>query len=411
MLTPSDSLRSRSFLAFVATQFLGAFNDNVFKQMMLLLSVGAAVGANGEAGADQQGQVMIVFTLPFLLFSGYAGQLSERYAKSSVMRLAKLGELFIMLGGFLGFYFNNMNLLLVVLFMMGTQSAFFGPAKYGIIPEMVTDRSLVSANGMVQMTTIVSITLGIALGGFLAETYEGRLHLAAVYSILIAGAGIAVVYAIVGSKANRPEMKLDRRPFGRLILSFKEIFADRALLLALVAYTFFYFSGALVTTTVNNYGRNLLNLGETATSLLLVSLSLGIMLGSAFTNSVRKRISGKWTIFVGAAGVSLTEGLLFFHQLPLGMIHGLLFLAGAFSALYFVPIAAFMQQRPPLGRKGEILAAVNFSNFAGILLAALLWAVFMKFSLSAHFVWLFLAAALAVLLAVMFPQLRKLEMS
>ncbi len=409
-LEPSPTLKNRSFIFFTLTQYLGAFNDNIFKQMMLLLTVGAAAAQATGGEKDQQGIVLIVFTVPFLLFSGYAGQLSEMYPKTTVMRFSKMAELLIMLGGALGFYLDNLPMLLVVLFFMGSQSAFFGPAKYGVIPEIVEKEILVRANGIIQMTTIVAITLGIALGGALQEHFEGRLHFASLWCVLIAVCGIFSVYAIKASTANKPEMRLDWSPYSRLWLSFKDILADKPLLLALIAYTYFFFSGALVTTTVNNYGINLLNLGKKDTSMLLVYLSIGIMIGSLAASPLQRRLSGKWTIFIGALGVAVSELLLFFYQLPLPAIRGFLFMAGAFSGLYFVPIAAFMQARPPLGKKGEILAAVNFSNFAGILVSALVWIFLIEVvRVQANVAWLFLSVGLLLLLAVMFPQLKKIE--
>ncbi len=410
MLQPSDKLTTRSYLFFVKTQFLGAFNDNVFKQMMLLLAVGAAASDANASGSDKQGLVMIVFTLPFLLFSGYAGQLSEMHPKSTIMRLSKIGELFIMLGGFLGFYLQSLPFLLVVLFFMGSQSAFFGPAKYGVIPEIVSDKSLVAANGIVQMTTIVAITMGIALGGVLKKNFSDQLHLASLFCVGISILGIAAVYMIVASKANKPGMRLDWNPIGRLKLSFADILKDKPLFMALIAYTYFYFSGALVTTTVNRYGLTLLKLDDQATSMLLVFLSAGIMAGSLAAAPVQRRLSGKWTIFTGALGVAVSEFLLFFHHLPLAAIKTFLFTAGMFSGLYFVPIAAFMQSRPPLGRKGEILAAVNFSNFAGILFSAVIWIFMINYmEMPVQNVWMVLSIGLAILLVVMFPQLKKIE--
>ena len=407
---PASTLKNKSFSAFIATQLLGAFNDNVFKQMMLLLAVGGAVAAAGdEPGKDIQGIVMMVFTLPFLLFSGYAGQLSEIYAKTTIMRLSKIAELLIMVLGTLGFYWNNWTFLLVVLFLMGTQSAFFGPAKYGVIPELVEDKILVSANGVVQMTTIMAIILGIALGGWLKDLFEGRLYMASFTCIFISLFGIASVYQISRREANRPEMRLDPNPMGRLWLSFKEIHADKPLLLALIAYTYFYFSGALVANTVNNYGLIILKLNNTQTSLLLVILSGGIMVGSLAAAPIQRRLGGKWTIFTGAIGVAIAEFFLTFYTFPLGLLRAFLFMAGAFSGLYFVPIAAFMQSRPPLGKKGEILAAVNFSNFAGIMVSAFLWQGLMALGFPSYYMWTLLSIGLAILLVIMFPQLKRID--
>ena len=399
---PADRLANRSFTFFISTQFLGAFNDNIFKQLLLLTAV-------LTTGTDRQGIVTVVFALPFILFSGYAGQFSERHSKTDVMRLSKVGELIIMLLGALGFYWQSFEFLLVALFLMGTQSAFFGPAKYGAIPELLVNDRLVAANGVVQMTTMGAIIFGLALAGFLGQTFEGRLHIASMACAAISVFGILSVYLILPLEANRPKMKIHYNPFSRVWQSLKEMAADRPLLLALIASTYFYFSGALVTVTVNNYGLSLLNLGQAQTSYLLAWLGLGTMIGCILTSPLQRAISGKWTIFVGAAGVAVVEFLLFFYGLPLLFIKVLMFLAGFFAGLYFVPIASFMQSRPPMGKKGEILAAVNFSNFVGILLSGVFWSVLMAVGLSAHYVWWILSGLLALLLFIMFPQLKTLE--
>ena len=407
-LQPLPTLKSRSFSSYIATQFLGAFNDNIFKQMLLLLAVAAWSSSDGPA-KDYQGVVTAIFTIPFLLFSGYAGQLSEIYPKTTIMRLSKIGELFIMIGGAVGFYYNNTTLLLVFLFFMGSQSAFFGPAKYGVIPEMVKSDRLVAANGVVQMTTILSIILGVALGGILTKNLKGQLHMAGFFCIVIAIIGVVVVHIIPKSKANKPEMTFNWNPIGRLWLSFKDIFADRPLLLALVAYSYFFFSGAIVMKAVNNYGMMVLGLDEQETSFMLVFMSFGIIFGSLCAAPAQRTFGGKWTIFTGALGVCIFEFLMIFHHLPMGVLKFFLFMAGSFSALYFVPIAAFMQDRPALGKKGEILAAVNFSNFSGIMLSAVVWQGLMSMGYSAVAAWLLLSIGLAILLAIMFPQLKKIE--
>jgi len=139
---PPLPVQNRSFLAYLATQALGAFNDNVFKQMVLLLAVGYV------AVADFQSVVQLLFALPFLLFSGFAGDVSDRFSKSQLMVRCKLAEIGVMGFGFLAFLWftrdstgtappTGLWLLAGVTFFMGSQSAFFGPPKYGGLPELV----------------------------------------------------------------------------------------------------------------------------------------------------------------------------------------------------------------------------------------------------------------------------------
>lgn len=401
-MTPSTTLRTRPFTCFTLTQFFGAFNDNVFKQIILLFSL-------TYLAVDRQGLATVLFALPFILFSGLAGQLSERYAKSTIMRLAKIGEAVIMALAVVGFYLQSEVFLLATLTLMGAQSAIFGPAKYGVIPELIHDDKMVDANGVVQMTTFLAIILGQALAGGLMDRYQEDLYLGAMYCVVIAIIGIMAVYPMGVTQPNRPEITLEYNPFSRVWQSLKFMAKDKPLFMSLIAGSFFFYSGAMVQLTVNNYGINLLNLGPMGTSMMLVRLAVGIMIGCLAAGPLLHRISGKWTIFTGAVGVAITEFCLYFYQMPLGVIHWLLIGAGFFTGLYYVPIATFMQQRPPMGRKGEILAAYNFTNFIGILLGGVTWQILMTFEVPAYYVWWGLSGTLTLLLIIMFPQLKKIE--
>src|SRR6185369_16783156 len=162
--------RDRSFWGMTATQFFGAFNDNLFKQLMLLLAI--PVGAAAARKADEQGLATMLFSLPFVLFSGFAGYLSDRYSKRTMIVACKVAEIGIMLLGMIGFLAygtTGYRGLLVVLFLMGTHSAFFGPGKYGILPELFREEDLPRANGVILMTTFLAIIFGTASAGFLGD--------------------------------------------------------------------------------------------------------------------------------------------------------------------------------------------------------------------------------------------------
>src|SRR6476620_4495963 len=160
--------QDRSFWGMTATQFFGAFNDNLFKQLMLLLAI--PVGAAAARKADEQGLATMIFSLPFVLFSGFAGYLSDRYSKRTMIVVCKVAEIGIMLLGmiaFLAYGTTGYRGLLVVLFLMGTHSAFFGPGKYGILPELFREEDLPRANGVILMKTFLAIIFGTASAGFL----------------------------------------------------------------------------------------------------------------------------------------------------------------------------------------------------------------------------------------------------
>ena len=399
-VSPSPKLAERSFGAFVGTQFLGAFNDNIFKQLILLLAL---------SHGDIQGYAMIVFALPFICFSGYAGQLSEKYSKTAIMRASKIAEMVIMGIAAYGFYTQSISFLLISLFFMGAQSTYFSPAKFGVIPELVQDKVLVAANGVVQMTSFGAIILGTASAGFLKANLDGQLGYAGLCCVGISVLGIIAVWIIVPRPANLPDQKFAMNPFSRVTFTLKEIAKDRPLLLAVIANAFFYFSGSLAIQIINSYGINLLKLNELQVSMLLVTLTGGIMAGCLLSAVMQKRLGAKWTIFWGAVGAAVMQGALVFHTMPLGGIRVLLGLAGLFSGIYFVPIAAFLQSRPALGSKGEVLAAAGVCSWVGILCSGIIWQVYVGLSIEANWGWLLLAGGLVVLLVTLFPRLRDLE--
>lgn len=397
-----DTLANRSFGFFTATQFFGAFNDNLFKQLMLLLAATSFT-------TDLQGLATVCFALPFMAFSGYAGQLSEIHSKTWVMVLSKVGELIIMFMGCLGFYLQNWPILFFALFLMGAQSAFFGPAKYGVLPEMMTNRQLVPANGIVQMTTFLAIITGMVLAGFLMERFAGNMVVISSFCIVIAVFGIITVMAIEKQPPNKPRMRFDYNPVGRLIPTLKGMYRDKPLWMALVAGSFFWFSGGIVIQVVNNYGLELLELGPKGTSILQGFIAIGIMLGCLMAGIVQRVGGSRVTVLLGGIGVAIVEAALFFYQLPLPVIKGLLIAAGVFTGLYYVPLAAYMQARPPLGEKGEVLGAQNFSHQSLIMLSGVVYWIAADREIPSNYMWLFLAGAGVFMLIFIYPWLQALD--
>lgn len=179
-------LRSKRFLPLFITQFLGAFNDNIFKNALVILITYSVVD---NAALSPQIMVTIaagIFILPFFLFSATAGQLSDKYDKAKLIRIVKFFEVLFMIGAAVGFYIDSINFLLFILFLMGTQSAFFGPVKYGILPDQLVEKELVGGNALIQTGTFVSILVGTILGGLLILTDNGAIAI----STLVIGVAI-----------------------------------------------------------------------------------------------------------------------------------------------------------------------------------------------------------------------------
>ena len=165
-------LRERRFLPFFCTQFLGAFNDNVYKNALIIMLAFQAASLTTLSAATLVNLCAGLFILPFFLFSATAGQLADKYEKSTIIRYVKLFEIGIMVIGAIGFLIHNLALLIGALFLMGLHSTIFGPVKYAILPQHLTRDELVGGNGLVEMGTFLAILLGTVLGGVLVGAGE-----------------------------------------------------------------------------------------------------------------------------------------------------------------------------------------------------------------------------------------------
>src|SRR5215475_15387236 len=188
-----DTLRNRGLQPFLWTQFLGAFNDNLFKMVVSMLAVHLVAA---ERAGRELSIVSAVFILPFLLFSGYAGQLADVYSKRTVLVVSKSLEIVAAMLGLVAFAFGHLQLTYAVLFLIALQATFFSPAKYGILPEMLPERDLSRANGVLEMSTFVAIVLGTAVGGYLFEAWHARLWAIGVLVVAVAVAGTVSSFRI-----------------------------------------------------------------------------------------------------------------------------------------------------------------------------------------------------------------------
>jgi len=407
---PPLPVKNRSFLCFLGTQGLGAFNDNVFKQLVLLLGIGYLM-----AGVEYQAVVQFLFALPFLLFSGLAGDISDRLSKGRLMVMCKLAEIIIALLG-VGVFFMMSTadaantpvylwLLAAVVFLLGTQSAFFGPPKYGGIPELVRASDLTSATGMTQMTTFLAIIFGVALAGLLADLFAGRLYLAGLVTVSIAVLGTLASLGIARNPPSDPQRRISARSFTSNLRTLVGIWrTDGLMMRIMVIYSWFWFLGGVTLTAINAYGRFQLGMNNFSTSLLVATTSLGIACGSML---VARLSHGKVRVgLVVPAFIALTVCLCVFALLPVyyptaedierfnqlklspeqlesthiiplaayatrASAYTLCFLLGIASGFYSVPLLTFIQARPAASEKGRVFAAVNWLNWVFILTAAL----------------------------------------
>jgi acyl-[acyl-carrier-protein]-phospholipid O-acyltransferase/long-chain-fatty-acid--[acyl-carrier-protein] ligase len=375
--------RDTSFWGMATTQFLGAFNDNLFKQLILLLATPTAAALAAGTSFDRQSTAMNVFAIPFLLFSGFAGYVSDRVSKRLVVVSAKVAEIIIMSLGFLGFWWYDVvgfNGMMVVLFLMGTHSAFFGPAKYGILPEMIRPADLPRANGIFLMLTFMAIILGTAAAGYLLTYSGGRVWIGSLACIAIAVVGTTTSLAVRRVAAAQP--RLEHRWSSWLIPPeiWRLFRQDRQLLWAVVVVSIFWMVGGIVAQTVNALGKTQLGVDEKSTSMLATSISLGIAIGCALGGYFsRDRINGR-VVTIGAWGLVATVAVLALrggeHQHLLGYYGSFpaLILLGLFTGMFIVPVQVSLQSRPPREEKGRVIATMNQFTWLGIILGALLYA-------------------------------------
>lgn len=382
-------LGKRRFLPFFLTQFLGAFNDNVFKNGLLaLITFQAASELGGGVNESLFNNLAAgLFILPFFLFSATAGQLADKYEKSQLMRLIKIWEIGVMILGAIGFVLGNLYLLIGVLFLMGTQSAFFGPVKYGILPQHLDDSELVAGNGLVEMGTFLAIILGIMAGGLLTNIDGYGVWIVAAAVIALAGLGYASSRGIPKAPALSPELKINWNLFTETWRNIGYARGNRTVFLSVMGISWFWFLGAVYLTQLPEYTKEVLHGDQTVMTLLLALFSIGIGFGSVLCD----RLSGHkvelglvpfGSIGLTAFGVDLafatggmaaTASMDVWGFLDAGGSYRVItdiLLIGLFGGFYIVPLYALIQQRSEPSHRSRIIAANNIINAGFMVLAA-----------------------------------------
>ena len=372
----TDLMTSKRFAPFFFTQFLGAFNDNVFRQaLILLIATGVVTGVSVNT-LNNVG--LALFILPFFLFSAIAGQLADKYEKSMLLRRIKFAEILIMCAGAIGFYFDAVYFLLAVLFCMGLQSTFFGPIKYSIIPQHLNDKELVSGNALVEMGTFLAILLGSIAGVVLKMEGTGE-WVAPTAVIVIAMLGFFAARQIPAAAPAEPSLKMDwnlLRETGRILGHAREV---KSVWISVLGISWFWFLGAAYTTQLKVYVDNYLHGTEGLYAFLLATFSIGIGLGSFLCEKMSGRRVELGLVPLGSIGLSVFGIDLFFSyqglsdatnvgiQQFLSQPGGLRILidllgVGVFGGFYIVPLFAFVQHRSDPRHLSRIIAANNILN-------------------------------------------------
>ena len=379
-LTPRAS--TRGFWALIVTQFQGAFSDNIVKNLVVFLALFAQGGDTMSSAAKHQfgESIGALFALPFILFSLAGGFLADRFSKRSVMLGVKIFELGIMLVVLAGFWTMNKWLLLAAVFLMGTHSAFFGPSKYGSLPELLPERKISWGNGVLELGTFMAIILGTVAAALLAEHFRGQQWISGIILIGLAVAGFIACLQVTKIPAADPARKFNLNFPGEVRQQLRAMRGDRPLWLALVGNTWFSFVGALLLLNLFFYGADVLQVRETHIGLLNVALALGIGLGSVAAGYLSGGKIEYGLVPLGAVGLSVFSASLAWPGAGLSASFVLLALLGFSGGFFIVPIMALLQHRPAAERKGQVQAVANLLSFVGVFLASGAHFVFTRFA-------------------------------
>lgn len=358
----------QGFWSLFFTQFQGAFSDNVLQKLVIFMFLGLNLPAAEKHHIGEY--VGILFSLPFILFSMYGGFLADRFSKRAITIAVKIFEIAVMSFVCAGLALSNRQILLAGIFLMGTHSAFFGPSKYGLLPELLPESKLSWGNGLIEFGTYTAIILGSTAAAFLPGLFGDRQIWTGLILIALAFIGFGASLTITRVPAADPARKFHLNPFGPIIGQLSSVVKVRALALAFLGNTYFSFLGALLLLNLVFYGADVLHVGDTAIGLLSAVLALGIGAGSVAAGYASGGRIEHGLVPLGAFGISFVSMMLAFPHWSLPETMAWLALLGFAGGFFIVPVSAILQHEPPPSRKGEVLAAANWLSFVGIFFAS-----------------------------------------
>ncbi len=369
-------LAQRSFGSLIASLSLGAFNDNAFKQLVLLLAVSASTTeaipwlAESEL-AVTAGQVLpaTLFALPFVLFCSLTGAMADKFSKSTIIKTANVMEIIVMGAALLAFALESYPLLLAVVFFMGAQSALFGPSKYGIVRELVDDKDMSRANALIQTMTTLSILGGLVLAGVLAEQFGLALWIPGVVYVGLAIVGMLASLPIQHQPPQHPSRKLPWFFPAAMLQQWRVVKKDRYLAVSVIGSAFYYFVASLLLLIVNEYAIKTLMLDKAQASFLLLPVVLGIAAGALLGGKLSgDRVEGGLVPLglLGMAGATFATQIAPQSTPWIAVCLGVMGLA---SGIFTLPIRTLVQVLPKSETRGSVLGFSQVLDFIGILLA------------------------------------------
>lgn len=375
-------LSTRRFLPMFMTQFLGALNDNVYKQALLLVITYGWINQQSASVSTLNNLAALLFILPYFIFSATAGQIADKYERARLVRGIKILEIIIMLIGSAGFLLGHLWLLLLALFLMGTHSTFFGPIKYAILPEILKPNELMSGNALFQSGTSMAILIGMILGGAVISASDGNLLWISLTIITIAILGYLSSRFILKQNVTTPDLEIDWNFFRTSFQTLKYAKSIPLIYLVLLGNSWYWFYGATYLTQIPQLTQQNLHASENVVSLLLTFFSVGIGIGSLLCRRIGGTEVNLKMVPIGAIGLTvfalyLAASLAFVPVRTGDLLHladvfqqgwsyyhvmlavTLLGISGGF---YIVPLYAMMQAYSPRSHRARVVAANNILN-------------------------------------------------
>lgn len=376
-------LKEKKFAPLFVTQALGAFNDNAFKQAMVILITFALATSQGLNAGIWINLAAGLFILPFFLFSSLAGQIADRYDKAMLARRIKLAEIGIMVMGAIGFFLESPTWLLFVLFLMGTQSTFFGPIKYGILPQHLKENELVAGNALIESGTLVAILLGTLFGGLLIIGGSGPL-VVSVSVIALAIAGWIASRQIPAASPPAPDLVINKNIFSATFSMMKSVTGQRNLFLSILGLSWFWLIGAVFLTQLPIYTKDYIGADETVSNLFIAIFTIGVAAGALLNNKLlRGEITARYVPLAGlgmsifgidfalvngfepaATGAALIGFTAFLNEAANWRIIFDLFAMSVCAGLFSVPLYALIQHLSEPEEVSRNIAANNVLNAA-----------------------------------------------
>ncbi|MFT3849272.1 MAG: MFS transporter [Propionivibrio sp.] len=381
-------LKTRRFAPFFVTQFLGAFNDNLFKNALIVLLTFHAASWTTLTPEVLTNLAAGIFILPFFIFSATSGQLADKYDKALLARWVKVLEMLIMGVAALGFFLHSLAVLLAALCLLGLHSTLFGPVKYAILPQHLSEGELVGGNALVESGTFVAILVGTLAGGLLAGV-GGHPAWVAFAGLVVAGAGFLASWGIPKAPPPAPDLAINLNPLTETWRNIGFARHNRTVFLSILGISWFWLYGALFLAQFPVFAKNVLGGDETLVTLLLAIFTVGIGLGSMLC----EKLSGKQVeiglVPFGSIGLTLFGVNLFLASptavpaaAPLALssllaVPGIwrvlfdLFALGVFGGFFIVPLYVLIQLRSEPAHRARIIAANNILNALFMVVGAL----------------------------------------